>query len=394
MKKSLSIFFVLVFLMFVLGACSDSNVVDDNMDVDNQQRVFDDEKENVQSEIINICDMADVEIITDADGNVSYNGLTVENLENSLPKEHIPEKMAAGMEVTVAISFYETSEAQNRIIFDGMIEDLEAEGFNVIYADAGGDQLLQVNQLENFIEMEPSLIACFLSDVDTYSSPCEKAKEAGIFFYLQGSWADYEPSGQEYLDQGVYGEILGNASIAWLDHRYPDAEQGSIHTAFLCTTFTIDNVNCINAIEQVWATDPRINVVYKNENIMQLDEGFSAAEEAFTMDPSIKLVQTITPNAAIGANNYIISNPDLVLDEIGICMRGDNEQTQMLLEQGATNDGSCFRTKGGAGGNYFWESPMNICMDLLMGVAEEPYVYYARFYVDSNFGFEYDSRPA
>ena len=60
MKKSLSIFFVLVFLMFVLGACSDSNVVDDNMDVDNQQRVFDDEKENVQSEIINICDMADV----------------------------------------------------------------------------------------------------------------------------------------------------------------------------------------------------------------------------------------------------------------------------------------------------------------------------------------------
>ena len=63
MKKSLSIFFVLVFLMFVLGACSDSNVVDDNMDVDNQQRVFDDEKENVQSEIINICDMADVEKI-------------------------------------------------------------------------------------------------------------------------------------------------------------------------------------------------------------------------------------------------------------------------------------------------------------------------------------------
>lgn len=82
--------------------------------------------------------------------------------------------------------------------------------------------------------------------------------------------------------------------------------------------------------------DSRITISYTGTEHNSIDLGYSAAEEALTMDPDIRVFLCYQDSPGIGVANYLISRSDLNMDEFGV-FNGSYSDTSAQMVGDASN---------------------------------------------------------
>ena len=135
--------------------------------------------------------------------------------------------------------------------------------------------------------------------------------------------------------------------------------------------------------------EPTLDVVYYFDGLNDsIDGGFNAMQDAMTYDKDIRVVVVTSYNAAIGAQNYIMSQPGVVCDEYGIFSGGlDSTLDQMLADAAAGN--GVFRGSAaplGTSAYYLGDT----CRKALLGEIEAPYENLFEFDFRTVEGFVYE----
>lgn len=320
--------------------------------------------------------------------------VTEEMLKNSKPNEYVQEKLDAGMEPL--ITFVTPRLASDFLvgIDNGLRENFEKLGYSYTTANANNDPTQIVTLVENAVQMGSA--AVIVLDIgEGLSDVCKRAEELGTHIVTFGAPPLFDVAGKVILDQGEQGKQGVLMLQAWLDQVYPDAADGSIH-AFVTTEYSTEqNKARSEAFKKYLTEDKRITLSFVGEHVaISSDEGFTMAQDAFTVDPEIKVGLLFNSATTVGANNYIVSNvPAADLPKYGLFCNTQDAALIELIKAGANNEGSCIRGtigQGGAAGP--WESAFNCAIALLTGGEEYGFIYYDRMYAIDNFGYEYDSK--
>ena len=83
---------------------------------------------------------------------------------------------------------------------------------------------------------------------------------------------------------------------------------------------------------EVLEADPRITISYTGEEHNSIDLGYSAAEEALTMDPDIRVFLCYQDNPGIGVANYLMSRPELDMDEFGVFNASYSDTSRAMVD--------------------------------------------------------------
>lgn len=232
----------------------------------------------------------------------------------------VKERLEAGEEVLVGYAVNTLSNAALKQTIDNVSGFLEELGCTVSVAACEGDTALMISQVENFIEMNVDLIIVAPIDQDAMEDTLMKAVDAGIPVIFNGQYPSYadQMSGGGATDYMELGTQNANAALAWIDEAYPDAGEGEVHVAVLGYNNTYIFKQIYTSMLEVLEADPRITISYTGEEHNSIDLGYSAAEEALTMDPDIRVFLCYQDNPGIGVANYLMSRPELDMDEFGV----------------------------------------------------------------------------
>lgn len=319
MKKIVALMMTFM-LLFVLASCSGGKDTGAN-----------DQIENNSVDTLDTQDEAD-------DGTT----MTREELENTLPCEYVPEKLAAGMEVLVAYTTLTFDNSMALAIHQGVGQRFEELGCTYIGMETNSDDAVQIQQIENFVTMGVACMLIGASDPEVVKDALLKAEEAGTRVVFYGIDPSYTVAGTCNVDLAKMGRECGLMASDWIDQQYPNAGEDEIKTA-LFVYYAITEIGIISdGIREALAEDPRIDIVYIDEECLGIDSGFTSAEEAFTMEPNLKLICGYDMSACIGANNYIVSQPDVEMEQYAIFCTNTDSEVEKLLEASANNEG-CLR---------------------------------------------------
>lgn len=243
----------------------------------------------------------------------------------------------------VGITCGDMSDALVNAICSGVKSRFEELGASASIAEYGNDPNNDIANIENFITMDVDIILDFCLDPAPLSDVTTKALQAGVKMVFAGAVPSYEFTSAVNTDHVTIGRQTSLMAIDWIDQRYPDAAEGSIHAAALNCTFIEALLNRSNEMMSVIESDPRVDLVFKKDGIQMLDEGFTAAEEALTMDPGIRLFVCANDGLALGASNYIVTLSDEDLTEFATFGSGLSEASISMAERSAANVDSVLR---------------------------------------------------
>lgn len=317
--------------------------------------------------------------------------LTEAVLQASLPNEYVPEKLAAGMEVVVASVWQGLTDQLFVLIDENLALIAEEKGYCYSSASMDDDFSKGIQLIENFVQMGAANIVTILPDPSAAIDICRTCEENGCYLSLVGAVPDGYVSCCVNVDQSTIGTQQAELAKAWVDQQYPDAGPGEIKVAFLGNTMNSDPAVRTYATEDALAADPRFDLVYTNHNSRSLDAAFTAVQEAFTMDPGVRLVLTFNSSQAVGCSNYIMSLPNAELSEYAVFCCGYNNETLELIEQSKTND-SVLRGTMAFSGAVPWEGYELALFGLLDGRIQPGDVYWERIWAIDEVGFVYDSQ--
>ena len=322
---------------------------------------------------------------------LTYNGLTVEQLKASKPNEYIKEKLEAGLEPLIFFGAPLLTDSLMVMINDGLCADIEAMGFSYTYGDCEGNFARMVDMVENAVTMGASAII-IMGFVDGTGDACAQAMEAGTSVFTLAAEPDFEVSGKVSVDPHTQGAAAVDMISAWIDQRYPDAGEGEIKAMVTVSYQTALAAGRSEAYMEGLAADKRIQLIHTaTEVATSIDEGFTFAQEAFTIDSDIRVILTGSCAAAVGANNYVVANCGDRLDQMGIFCSTQDPTVLELIEKGAENDASCLRGTIAQGIEKVWESMIQCVQDVLIDGAAPGYIKYDRLYSVNNFGYFYDT---
>ena len=232
----------------------------------------------------------------------------------------IKSRLDAGEEVLVGYAVNTLSNPALKQTIDNVAGFLEEMGCTVSVAACEGDTTLMISQVENFIEMNVDALIVAPIDQGAMEDTLMKAREAGIPVIFNGQYPAYadKMSGGGATDYVELGTQNAKAALAWVDKNYPDAGEGDVHVAVLGFNNTFIFKQIYDAMIATLAQDARITVSYTGEQHNSIDLGYSAAEEAMTMDPDIRLFLCYQDGPGTGVANYLMSRSDLNMDEFGV----------------------------------------------------------------------------
>jgi len=374
MKKILAIILTLAMVLSLLAlAACDSGTADTGTQTQTQTQTD-----------------TQTEAQTQTEDEPTYGGLTVAELEACKPNEHVKEKIEAGLKPLIFFGAPLLTDTLMVAINEGLQTDLEAMGFSYTYGDCEGNFARMVDMVENAVTMQASGVI-IMGFVDGTGDACARAMEAGTSVFTLAAEPDFEVSGKVSVDPYVQGTEATKMVSAWIDQRYPDAGPGEIKAMITVSYLTSLASSRSQAYLDGLAADERINVVFSaNEVETNVDEGFTYAEQAFTVDPDIRVALTWGCAAAVGVNNFIASNYPDQLDEFGIfCSTQDEALIGLIL--GVDAGGSCARGTIAQGTEKLWESMLDCVEEALINGPKTGYIKYDRLYSIDNFGYGYDS---
>lgn len=318
--------------------------------------------------------------------------ITKEMLQKSKPGEYIPEKLDAGMEVILGYAPIADNFFTNQILGEGIRSYVEPLGMKYIFANADEDTALQISQIENFVQMGAAMVVILPIDANVVKQTVLNAQDAGTHIVIFGvECKDYDSIVATY-DNVEIGVQVSLMARAWMDIVYPDAPDGSIEAAAIGTGFLEDSIKRTVAIEETLRADPRINIVYSTDNCNGIDEGFTRAEEAFTVSSNIKVLTTPDVGSAIGINNYLLTLKNVDVSSMGLFCAGIDNTLPELLEAAAKNEGFLRGTI--QDGENTYDGTVACIEGIINGSITKPYTFYQPMFsrTEANFTYHYDSR--
>lgn len=301
-----------------------------------------------------------------------------------------PELIEEGISPLIGITAPLLSDEYLIVMIGSLQEQLEAQGFSTMAMSAENNISTQIEQVENFITMGAVCIIEAAIDIDSLSACNETAREAGIIVTCLGAQPlNHEIDGGIATDWEQLGIAAAEQIIAYLDYTYPDDPNVSIKTAFSQNSSLSRPKICSENMRSTLETDPRINIIFEKDLVMEIDTGFTFAEEALTYDPEITLFAMYIDASAVGANNYLASLPDVDFSNYAIFCTNGGDTWRELLAMSATNE-SAIRGSICYGGADPAAGLFETAYKMLMGEESSPYWIYEQFWAENCFGWEYN----
>jgi len=327
---------------------------------------------------------------TNTGGDTEPGGEEID-LANTLPHEYVPEKLAAGMEVLVAYSTTSFDNSTAKLLDDSYREAFTSDGLTYMSSASGNDTATQIGQIENYVTMGCAAIIVATGDAAGLEDCLLQAEAAGTYTIYFGGKPDYVIAATDNMDLYAMGGAVAETAIAWLDIQYPDAPAGSIKTAVYGFYLVTECGFISDGMKDIISTDPRVDLIFFDENCQGLDDGYTKAEQAYTVDSDVKLFLFYDPFAAVGANNFVESLPGVDLAEYAVFATNYSQEIEDLI-QASQNNESCLR--GTVMGSEDVAEGTIICLrKLLFEKVEPPFDYVESIFSRNSFDYEYIYHP-
>ncbi|MGI5970915.1 MAG: substrate-binding domain-containing protein [Oscillospiraceae bacterium] len=318
-----------------------------------------------KSEIYKIGDLLEVEIVTAPDGTKTYNDKTEADLDAAKPRELVAEKLAAGREVLFAYCLNEFSADDVTRRVNGLCSAIEALGFITGTSDASQDANVEIGQIENFVTMGAAYIQCVVGSIASFEDVAKKAMDSGTYIGFWGQVPKFEAAGVYAFDQKDLGNKCGQMASEWIDLVYPDAGEGEVHCALLGNERNDDVTLRTNSIREGIEANKKAKITFYVIERLSIDAAYTAAEEAMTTDPDIRVFLTFAPGQAIGANNYIIAQPQFDLTKFGVFSCTEDATLVDLINEAKSDGNSVARGTVGYECENLWDAEFKLITDLL-----------------------------
>lgn len=310
MKKCLSVFLVVLMILSIaaLAGCEEAADEPSTAPVSNAPSDTPAEKEPV-TEVVTTSTGGEVTVVTAADGTVTYNGVTVSEMQSAKPCDYILEKLAAGLRPIIACSFVSLTSDYMVSMNTGMEEAFVSAGFEYAYATSEETINIQLEHIENYVTMGASIIIINPNDADMVGTASQSAMAAGSYVVVRGTIsAEYNITMSCVQDQVALGENVGKMVLAWIDKQYGKDYDGTVKGAVFYNLNIPDFKTRYETFMVLMEADPRVDIVYENAGpVMSTDAAFTASEEAMTFDPETRFFICTTSSGALGVSNYILS---------------------------------------------------------------------------------------
>lgn len=305
------------------------------------------------------------------------------DIEGSTPASEAPE------ETLIGLTFNMLTDEFCKGIADGVTARYDEVGVKVIQADANNNVNTMIEQMENFSTMKVVQIIAMPINSDGIEDICTRLMSDGMQIVFIGLVPEkYEISGAVNTDHAAVGATVGRLAIAWLDQVYPNADDGSVHTACLMAVDIAEVKIGSEAMRDTIAADPRVTITFTSDGIITIDEAADSARNAFMVDENIKLFMCYTSDMAVGVNNVITGLPDTDISEYAIFCSNMSETAIQLIEQSKTNDDSALRGLVGYGGGAPSDALFECSYDVFTGAAELPNYCWDTIFSINSIGFE------
>lgn len=387
--KKLTALFLAFCMVFALTACGQGGG-DSSQQPENNNSAA--EPNSGGTETVTVLDGYAVTVATADDGTVTYDGLTKAELESSLPKENIPQKLAAGVDVTFAFLCVNLQSVSIKSMSDGMEKICESYGINYEVQEMYMDIATQLDCIENFLTMEVSMIVTFCIDENAMADAAAKVMNSGTALVILDGTPSFDLSLNICTSPYDVGYQEGKMISAWVDQTYPDAGEGEVKAALMNNAIIPDFVRQNEGLMAALSEDSRINIVYEVAGTAHtIDEGYTFAEDAMTSDPEIVLFMTKTGSQGIGVNNYLQS-AGKASDSVAVFSADCDEEGRSMVDASADSSASVLRGEIGYGTYERQEGVMDLIIQLVKGELEEGHVTGEGIYCYNSFGYVYDER--
>lgn len=198
--------------------------------------------------------------------------------------------------------------------FAGMSDDMEAyfteQGMEYSSADANGDVQTQIQNLENFVQMDMDYIIMFAVDASAICDAAIAARDAGKFVINIGTVLEQRDAYDVCINVDQYdsGAVVAQMAADWIEETYPDAEDGSIEVAILEERDSEDAIRRSDGLHEIEEICPKAKVVYVAEQT--ISDGATKAQELtdalFLQNPDVKCILTYGTDMAQGADEIAL----------------------------------------------------------------------------------------
>lgn len=386
--KKLTALFLATCMTFALVACGQGET-NSSQPSENNDNVSDSSSD---SSTVTVLDNYEVTIGTTEDGSTTYDGFTKEQLESSLPKEHIPQKLAAGVDVTIAFLCVNLQSVSIKSMSDGMEKICEGYGINYEVQEMYMDIATQLDCIENFLTMEVSMIVTFCIDENAMADAAAKVMDSGTALVILDGTPSFDLSLNICTDPYDVGYQEGKMISAWVEQTYPDAGEGEVKAALMNNAIIPDFVRQNEGLMAALREDNRIQIVYEVAGTAHtIDEGYTFAEDAMTSDSEIVLFMTKVGSQGIGVNNYLQS-AGKATDSVAVFAADCDEEGRTMVDASTDSSASVLRGEIGYGTYQREEGVMDLIIRYLEGELEEGYTTGEGIYCYNSFGYVYDER--
>ena len=315
--------------------------------------------------------------------------ITQEMLENSKPCEYIPEKLEAGMEVYVACAMQDKNFFWE-LMCNGIRPEVEAIGCTWVESTSNNNVADLLQNIENFGTMGCALIIVNGPDSGSVQSAVETVQASGSMCLIYGEPADFTNVVRIDCYEAAWQQMA--MAEAWIAEKYPDAETNPVHIAIMANSANATTKQKTDAYQDYAEQSPLMVESYFEDLVVDIDVGFTAAENALTTDSDIRVFINFDIGAANGVDNYLVSliSTGLNIDDYGIFTAGEDNNTRTKLS-GDYTEPSAFRGTI-LDGETLYEAMVECSLGLLDGTYQTPFEFMQPIYTLTNFGYSYDSR--
>ena len=328
-----------------------------------------------------------------SDDTTPSNSMDDIDLAETKPCEYVQEKLDAGIEVIVAYCPPTLTDEFMIQIANGLTEDLGELGITVLASAPEYDSVKQIDMIENYVTMGAAAVGIIPMDANSLVDSMNAANESGTLFCFLGTIPEFEVPGACNVNVIDSANACTDMALAWVAKRYPDATQGSVHTAVLGQCNNTDNKKRSEQLKLRAEEEPLLTLGYYTELSNSIDSGYTEAEAAMLADPEIRLFLNFSTSSTVGVSNYIVAHYAGQLDEFGAFTMGNNTSLQELIDVSTENTDSICRGTILQGGDKPWSGLMDVITGLLLDGVEQPYVFYEHMwsYCASDIDFTYDN---
>lgn len=198
--------------------------------------------------------------------------------------------------------------------FAGMSDDMEAyftaNGMEYSSADANGDVQTQIQNIENFVQMDMDYIIMFAVDASAICDAAIAARNQGKFVINIGTVLEQRDAYDVCInvDQFDSGAVVSQMAADWIEATFPDAEDGSIEVAILEERDSDDAIRRSDGLHEIEKLTSKATVVYVAEQT--ITDGATKAQELadalFLQHPDVKCILTYGTDIAQGADEIAL----------------------------------------------------------------------------------------